>query len=65
MEKDKTNLLPPDFHQVDVNKKWKCCKCDWIGKHSDTADKSPVINDMYLLVCPKCGNKEEFYAYTQ
>lgn len=48
--------------KLNVNAKWECCKCGWIGTHSESADKTPVLNDAWLLVCPKCGNKEEFYA---
>jgi len=59
---DGNTVLPAGVSQVDVNAKWECCKCGWIGKHSESADNTPVINGMYLLVCPKCGNKDEFYA---
>lgn len=55
-------VLPAGVSRVDVNAKWECCKCGWVGKHSDSADKTPVVNDAWLLVCPKCGNKDEFYA---
>lgn len=54
-------LLPVGVSQVDVNSKWECCKCGWIGAHKESADKTPIEGNMWLLVCPKCGNKDEFY----
>ena len=48
--------------QVGVNEKWECCKCGWIGTHNESADKTSVVNDAWLLICPRCGNKGEFYA---
>jgi hypothetical protein len=41
--------------------KWECCKCGWIGKTSESADKTPVVDNMYFLKCPNCGNNDEFY----
>jgi rubredoxin len=60
---DVNNMLPDGVSKVDVKAKWECCKCGWIGEHSETTNKTPVINELYLLVCPKCGNKDEFYAF--
>ena len=57
--------LPSNVSQVDSNAKWKCCKCGWIGKHSESVNKTPVVGDAWLLVCPKCGNKDEFFSYTE
>ena len=47
--------------QVDPSQKWECCKCGWIGKHSDSADRTSVTDALYLLVCPNCGNNNEFF----
>lgn len=44
--------------KVNTDTKWKCSQCNWIGEHKDSADKTPVVNNMWLLVCPKCGSKE-------
>lgn len=62
---DVNNVLPAGVSQVDVNTRWECCKCGWIGTHSESADKTPVVNDAWLLVCPKCGNKDEFSTTQQ
>jgi len=59
---DAKYVLPAGVLQVDVNTKWECCKCGWIGAHNESANKTPVVNDAWLLICPKCGNKDEFYA---
>lgn len=58
---DTNRLLPDNVLRVDANAKWECCKCGWISTHNESADKTPVVNDAWLLVCPKCGNKDEFY----
>lgn len=50
---------------LDVNSRWQCCNCGWVGTHNDSADKTPVINDMWMLVCPECGNKAEFYPVVE
>lgn len=55
-------VLPAGVSLLAVNAKWECCKCGWIGTHNESADKTPVVNDAWLLTCPKCGNKGEFYA---
>ena len=59
---DGYTLSSAGVSKVDVNAKWECCKCGWIGTHNESADKTPVVNDAWLLICPKCGNKDEFYA---
>jgi predicted nucleic-acid-binding Zn-ribbon protein len=56
-----SNRLTDNVLKVDINSSWECCNCGWIGKHSESADKTPVLNNMWLLVCPKCGNKDEFH----
>lgn len=58
---DSNRLLPDNVLIVDANAKWECCKCGWIGTHNESADKTPVVNDAWLLICPKCGNKDDFY----
>lgn len=50
-----------DFKLLPPTTKYECCNCGWIGHHSESADKTPVIGDMYLLKCPKCGNSDEFF----
>ena len=55
-----TMVLPDCVSKVYNNSKWECCNCGWIGTHKESADKTPVINDLNLLVCPGCEGKE-FY----
>lgn len=62
---DANNVLPDGFSQVNVNAKWECCKCGWIGTAKVVI--TPVVNDAWLLVawllvCPNCGNKKDFYV---
>lgn len=42
------------------NQDWECVDCGWIGKHSDSADKTIVKDGMWGLICPTCGS-DEFY----
>lgn len=59
--KKENDLLTNDVLKVDdKNTKWECCKCHWIGKHSESGDKTIVLNDFWLLVCPVCKCKEFF-----
>lgn len=60
-----TERHPPTIFRVKTNTKWQCGKCSWIGTHSDSADKTPVVNDLWLLVCPNCGNKSGFLKITE
>lgn len=40
---DVNNVLPVGVSGVDVNAKWECCKCGWIGTHGESTDKTPVV----------------------
>jgi Zn finger protein HypA/HybF involved in hydrogenase expression len=49
--------------EVEVEQLCQCCNCEWIGNHSQSVDKTPVIENMWLLVCPKCRGTE-FFLYS-
>jgi Zn finger protein HypA/HybF involved in hydrogenase expression len=47
-----------EIKQVPKKQWFECCDCKLKLTHDDSADKTPVLEDMWLLVCPKCGSKE-------
>lgn len=56
---------PLKIFRAKQDQKFECCKCGWKGTIEDSADKTPVVNSLYLLVCPKCGNKDEFFKFEE
>lgn len=54
------NFKKENILKVDKNDKWQCCKCDWIGTHDESGNKTILTNGLWLLVCPVCNGKE-FY----